>query len=64
MKHQTTLDRQPYDGPEGTVAWWTKDGAWHIALRNISTGVCRWEPDSYPTREAAITALRDNGATK
>ena len=68
MKHKSvrpTLDRSDYRSPKGLASWWSKDGAWHIALPAIDpdpvtglrNGGFLWTGYPYPTRDAAIAAI-------
>lgn len=56
-----TLDRSDYRNENGLAAWWSKDGAWHVA-RWEQDGAERWTHEAYDTREQAIAALAKEAA--
>lgn len=60
-----TLDRSDYRSANGIASWWTKDGAWHIALpapeidpkTGLRSGGFLWTATGYNTREEAVAAI-------
>lgn len=57
--------RADFESPKGIARWWSKDGAWHIALpavdpdpkTGLRNGGFLWTADCYDTREGAIAAI-------
>lgn len=50
-------DRSEYKCETGCVSWWSKDGAWHIAIAEEGRKGFYWTAEQFQTREQAITAL-------
>lgn len=53
-------NRTEYRSEHGIAAWWSKDGAWHIALpvdKNGTSGNFRWADAQYNSRDEAIEAI-------
>ena len=58
--------RKEYRSQEGIVAWWEKDGAWHIALpcpdpdpeTGLKTGGYKWTEGQFTSREAAVNVIQ------
>ncbi len=55
-------DRTDYKSDKGVAAWWSKDGAWHIAIQESGRDGFFWGAEQFATKEDAIKALE--AATK
>lgn len=51
------MDRTEYRSDKGVVAWWPKDGAWHIAIPEQGREGFFWTAEQFDTKEDAIRAL-------
>ena len=52
-------DRSEYRCEHGVVAWWSKDGAWHIAKRENGSKDFYWSAHQYKSKDEAISALTE-----
>jgi hypothetical protein len=50
-------NRKDYRSKKGLVGWWSKDGAWHIAIHYKGREGTYWTKDNYVTKKEAIQAL-------
>lgn len=60
IKHADTYDHSEYRSRLGVVAWWAKDGAWHVAIPGIDCfgkpGML-WTSAQFPNAESAMIAI-------
>ena len=56
-RHTARPNRAEYRDANGSASWWSKDGAWHIALPEPGRDGFFWTATQYATRADAVAAI-------
>jgi hypothetical protein len=57
-------NRDDYTSEKGKAMWWSKDGAWHIALPEAGRVGLFWTATQYASRDEAIKAINEQEGLK